>query len=300
MRVLPNHIALLLALVFLSCERERFYPYDAVEPMLAMHSTILPGSPLVITLEQTGNLSSEEEDRFPLGVATFEIIWNGTVYRYTAKECVDDGQGRFLFPDIVPQPGDEIIIKVYAEGLPECTGSVTIPEKLFSKLTAIEVDETSLNPKLNVDLSLVPQDSKGGYFIIMAKGMVQDPVTGAISEKDFLVSSDHPGIDERTASMAKTPSGEIFTIVKPEGDGSFHVQVSGIPASFSPHNPKQSISLVIYQFTPDYYEYIMSLYLAQNLGGGPDTFTPFDIHSNVSGGIGVVGAYHETSLNLLW
>lgn len=297
MRNIPNHIVLLFfCLITISCERERVYPFKHQSPLLSLHAIIEAGEDLEVKLAQTTNLTRSQEGGQLISTASFLIQWNEVVYQY---DSLYSNNGIFVFPEINPKEGD-LLALVAQSGNMEAKGEIRIPSRSLTQLKGVEVDESNLNPLVTVHLNLAESDQTTGPFMIYATGLLQDPQTGQIEKKRFKVKSSHNSIDQRTQSLAELPSDLLFIPGLNATDHSFNLIVSGIPATFSPLHPKQKLELIVEKLSPDLYEYYLTLYLSQELQDNEYTSEPFEIHSNIKGGVGVLGTYQRTSLGLYW
>lgn len=281
-----------------SCERERILPFSAVDPLLVFHSIATVDEPLSVSLEKTSNLTDPEAGHAYVTSADFSIQHNEQIFEF--KGMNSQSPGVFIFEDIIPQIGDFIKVEVNVEGLEICSTEIFIIDNTRSEVTALNYDETSNIPMVKTTVDLDVSESEPSYFIIYVEGMIQNEQTGEIENKRFNLTSNSDLIDNRISRDRSENTPLIFVANTTGSKNKLEMDIEGIPSSFQPNSPKESLHLIVENLSPDLYEYYLSLELANSFDRDRTFQEPFIIHTNIDGGIGIFGTSHITKHQLNW
>ncbi|MDR0766152.1 MAG: DUF4249 domain-containing protein [Odoribacteraceae bacterium] len=292
-----------IAACLVACEKVNEYTGPLPDLKLVLYSFIQPDSLVRVEVKKTRYFSSETIEQ-PENV-TGEVYINGQVAGILVKEEASPWRPvpRYV-ADARPRPGDRVRVVARADGLQEAWGEVTLP----SGNTPVRVDSLLVRNKEKVEqarytIHVDDKERERHYYRLVIETETYELVNGerynSASSYSFnpendplLVGGNNTWLNEDVVPNRY----RVFTNESFEGEGyTLRVSVAArntYRVEYDRYGEKivqrqvmnHRVSLV--RLDEDTYLHLKSLMLLEM---GQDVMEPVQVHSNVQGGVGIIG-----------
>lgn len=301
---IPQFILLFcLAACISGCDYNLNFSCDDFESEVVIYSLFTPGDTWNIEVSKSKCRFDEEDSNLleNADVKVFNVTGSTTypikvtpegngIYR-VAQKPISGNQYRILVTAIID---DETI---YSDAIS------TVPEIPDPKVNVLEKENNEGHTFMEVDFSLQKVDTEENYYIINFIETIQDEEVeegteieidtlgqggGSTGGSSFL----DPGIDFR---------GDEFEIFIGNGEfsdeGKYTKKYTTRPYNTaSEQDVNLKFVLVVQSVAKDVFEYKKTLYDYKNGNfSGSNLADPLEVHSNIGNGLGIFGAYNQTS-----
>lgn len=294
---IPSLLLLLLLLAATACEQVSDYDGPLPDLKLVVFSFIEPDSTIRVQVGAT---------RYFDGVATLPEAVSGEVFINGEKagDLEYDAIDGYRMP-VRPRAGDRVRIAVRARSLPEVSGETTLPG-LPPVVSVDTVQVTSATGKLqqiNYTLRIPGGEGERRYYRLLIRTTIYEQVGEAIYNRytyyDFNPENDPllVGGGNNWLDDSESNTYAIFTNESFEG-GEYVMRVSARAENSTEVAYEQNGELIVQRrvvkqevklvaLDSDSYLYLKSVTLALRDQGA--VIEPVQVHSNVNGGVGIVG-----------
>ena len=319
-RIFPLIIAALMTVGFASCEKVIEFNGDITDPYIVVLSQPEADSTWMLRVSQS---------RFFLSSAAIPEINNAQVH-FTVNGIAAgnlasyEGDGVYN-TSIIPQPGDSLELHVTVPNRGEVTAACRIPQRPTASDFRIEYDTTiyeynwtdyydsthierNISGNINLHFKINdPANERNYYMLRLATYVGEWSYRNIDVDDDILFDIDATnevfGFDDDDPS-----SGNYVLFTDERINGNVHpttvsVYFGSICERTYSSDPNEEFTLYparleIYSISRDIYLYLKTLSAA----GDQDEFTqilsePVQVHTNINGGIGVLGASAKTVIN---
>ena len=315
-------LSLLMAFALWGCETEVEFKGEYMEPQLVLYSVVTAGEPVVVHLSNSVFILDEATSEKQTG-AEVELYVNGSfverLAEYDYEEVVTEVYGDYVYTETIRHQyyqsshtcssGDQVEIRVRCKGFEgEVSGKTTIPQdpilgNLSATISPSEEDEYGGRSvtKGNVYCPLTNEAGSANYYwmhgYVVAKYAYEDYYSGKIIEyyqntglgfeNDMVFTGvDANGIFDDLLGSSGGDEYVVFDDSLIDGVEEYPLTMSyGFFAEESIEEPVFNVEC--WQIDDNLYKYLRSLELADGEGILSE---PVQIHSNIEGGIGVVGS----------
>jgi hypothetical protein len=302
-------IPFLLIILFFSCEKEISFNGKKSDPVIVMNGIIRPDSAIKLRLT---------ESRFfltPVTDQTFPPVTDATIIlRSDEKEIArltHTGNGNYE-SDYIPQPGERLNISAESVSMKKQAGCSAIipsaPAILSISTEAMLLDTftyqgwtenttiTSSCDKMTIRF-LDPEASSDYYRIALTLHIKR--ANGATEHIPIQYSSDNIVFGANDADILQEGDRNRYKVFADElVNGKEHdFTLSWFYHSYYPSDSDNKLvsaelSVELHHIAKDYFLYLKTLGAVQSSGDFGELLTePVQIFSNISGGIGIIGAY---------
>lgn len=314
--------AVLLATVFISCEKDIEFKGTISDPMPVLNSLLTPDSAVSVHLSQSRFVLGESKPMSPITNATVSLSVNGDLKEQLIHEANGIFRGSYF-----PRPGDEITIEVEADGYDRVESRTIIPGKPHVTVTdsTVTLSEEDYSPpmepdrvykttyrSMQVQLKLTDApDTENYYYIKATQSYYQDgkllrslPLKLKLSELlKNNISSGSFNFEELFDEGGDTSMTEnLFPDFLVNGkdiffDFSFHDTLATAEyvrgEKVSGDNPEITVEYIleIAEISKDLYQYVISGSQAMRAKDNGPFSEPVQVHTNIQNGIGILGAY---------
>ena len=310
-----------MTVAFASCEKVIEFNGDITDPYIVVLSQPEADSTWMLRVSQS---------RFFLSSAAIPEINNAQVH-FTVNGITADnlatyeGDGVYN-TSIIPQPGDSLELRVSVPNRGEVTATCRIPQRPAVSDFRIEYDTTiyeytwndyytdsthierDLNGSINLHFKINDPANERNYYMVRLATYVGEWSYRNIDVDDNILF-DIDATNEVFGFEDDDPTSGVYVLFTDERiDGNAHpttvsVYVGSICERTYSSDPNEDFTfyparLEIYSISRDLYLYLKTLRAA----GDQDEFTqilsePVQVHTNINGGIGVLGASAKTIIN---
>ena len=293
------YILFFAGLLLIACESDRAFNESFPPQKLVLFAFVEPDSTVQV---QLGKTFHSEWENSALEEVSGEVFINGR----QEGVLVMEGHNRY-YAEVRPKPGDRVKIVARAKGLPEAVGETTLPMAGIP----LAVDTTLVGPKnkLNRVFYTIHIDDKASerhYYRLLIRTetytQIGDRITGLYDQYTYDTENDPllGGRNEAWLNEDDPNAFKIFTNERFEGKG-YTMRVSA--AAWNTYEMKydavvqwevvnQHVKLI--RIDEDSYLYFKSLMLSDR---GEGIIEPVQVHSNVQGGVGIVGYAYATTVS---
>ena len=314
--------AVLLATVFISCEKDIEFKGTISDPVPVLNSLLTPDSAVSVHLSQSRFVLGESKPMSPITNATVSLSVNGDL----KEELIHEANGVFR-GSYFPRPGDEIAIEVEADGYDRVESRTIIPRKPHVTVTdsTVTISEEDYSPpmepdrvyrttyrSMQVQLKLTDApDTENYYYIKANQNYYQDgkllrslPLEVKLSEllknnissggfifEELFDEGDDTSMTENLFPDFLVNGKDIFF------DFSFHDTLNKAEyvrgEKVSGDNPELTVEYIIEiaEISKDLYQYVISGSQAVRAKDNGPFSEPVQVHTNIQNGIGILGAY---------
>lgn len=314
---------LILALIFVSCEKVIEFKGEVTEPMIVVSSFITPDSTISAHLSKSRFFLENSVQHYLIENAEFKLIINGEA----KGKLLYQGNGFYNSP-IKPRIGDEVKFEISAPGFDPASSTTKIPERV----PLISVDTTSTietgyqiydNPnggtdtisyhkirKMNFRVKFKDNGNQKNYYrllVALETTSNGNPITTYLSKFDDIIfgnQSENSGVQGVFDISNSNYSFDTFSDELINGK-EYEIKIQSdivLESSYFEDSPfyydglqsyefsKEKYKFYLQQISPEYYFYAKSFAAARNTNGNPFV-EPVQIHSNIQDGIGLLGSY---------
>jgi hypothetical protein len=270
------------------------------DPQLAVYSFFNPDSSWSVAVYRTVGLGE--------AVPTEALAVEGATVTVTAEGRTDTlratSAGRYTFPLASPIGGTEYAVEVAAPGFPIARARDRVPARPDVSLQWERlVEEDASVPQANVRLSLTLRDVPGpnyyriGVYYYVPPELQQE----GIAWKPAFFSSTDPALRSSPATVGglvlegEQESLRVAYLNDDLFDGDARTLTLNTTFFLSgPNAPLPPVRVVVTSMSTSYFEYHRRLEL-QRLNDDDPLADPVGLYTNVEGGVGVFGAYANTT-----
>lgn len=295
-----QHIAYLAAVVFTlsACESDVEFRGEYTDPQMVIYSVVTAGEPVMVFVSRS-SFVLEDENHSAVRGANVEVWANGAFAERLAEVTEEDPNGMgtqyYYTGNITYHSGDRVEIRVTSaqfEGT--ARGETTIPAEptlggLRATITSISEDEVFAEGMLYCDIS-DPADQTNYYWL---RGMISDidrPTINWVRYTDIVFDSGAPD------GLLGEIIGDEYREYVLFDDALISGKINYPLAMEWDHNLSyldySLYRVECWQVDENLYKYFLSLELSAD---GALFGEPVQIHSNISGGIGLVASRSATA-----
>lgn len=299
MRYLPIYIICLLQLLT-ACEKSSVYHGPVPDYSLVVYSFVQPDSLISIQLSKTRYM---ESDGVQLEEVSGEVLVNGE-RKGNVEYAVDKG----YYANVYPRPGDRVRLIVRAKGLKEVSGKAVLPvEGIKVSVDSSLLDAGGKLSKVYYNIRIDDTAQERHYYRLVIATETYQEVNGVMmnyhveysynTENNPLLSGgNNYWLDGEDMNKYRIFNNESF-----EGKGyTMRVSVNARNTEeieysrdgetvFQRNVMRHRVKLI--RLDESSYLYFKSVML---LDQGEGIIEPVQVHSNVSGGVGIVGYAYPT------
>lgn len=319
---------IIIALAFVSCEKEIEFNGEMSKPLLVVNGFITPDSVIKVQVSKSRFFLSKAESTFPrVTDAKVSLYINNSLL-----ETIQHTENGMYVSTIKPLPGDVVKIVVEKSGETTVQTQTTVPQKVYiEKIDTLNTKiyknlvysstngvsstyETGIvTTEANVLMRFADNINEKNYYRIAMRSIEYygDSIaykTNYISSDDIVFGSNNTNPIEGGSSYSRYHefSDDIFngklydlkiSISRREYINPEEKPKSEYKNPYEIENPdKIEYFVQLHSISRDYFFYLRSL--SKNSDAMPFFTEPVQIHSNVENGIGIFGSYsiHEYKL----
>ena len=319
-RVFPLILATIMTLVFASCEKIIEFNGDVTDPYLVVISKPQADSTWMLRVSQS---------RFFLSNAEVPAINNAQVIvTVNGNESTATNEGMGMYnTGIVPQPGDSLSIRVISPHLGEVSAGCRIPQRPVVSDFTIEYDTTMnehwwtdiddsvhingyVEGNINLHFKLHDPANERNYYMVR----LATKTWGSWSYRYITIEDDILFDIDATNEVfdlyeEEDNNGTAISFTDERINGNAHpITISLYIGHVSPNTyfdtPDQELELYptrieVYAISRDQYLYNKTLNAANNYDGFMQVISePVQVHTNIEGGIGILGASSKVVINV--
>lgn len=270
-------------LALTACTRELEVDMEYAEPEVVVMSCMEPDSLVRVNLSYSRYFLAVADDFRPIENATVRLEVNGT--EVAVADSAQDG--RYLL-NYRPTEGDRLRLRAHVPGHDEVSATTVMPRgAAVSNMRIVSIESDG---KSNIRFTLHDPADEDNYYLIR---VIQEYQSGSVSDNTYC--------DFSCNDYMLTEGGDIFSILESDGSGETFGTVLAFPddniagtdheVSLKVRNYRGSTFYVeIVTCSRDYYLYEVSSRLYDDDPFSSLFSEPVQIHSNISGGIGIFGA----------
>ncbi|MBQ6067956.1 MAG: DUF4249 domain-containing protein [Bacteroidales bacterium] len=319
-RVFPFILATIMTLGFTSCEKIIEFNGDVTEPYLVVISKPQADSTWMLRVSQS---------RFFLSNAEVPAINNAQVIvAVNGNESTATSEGNGMYnTGIVPQPGDSLSIRVISPHLGEVSAGCRIPQRPVVSDFTIEYDTTIYeNSWTNIHDSVVinryvegninlhfklhdPANERNYYMVRLATKTWGSWSYRYITIEDNILFDIDATNEVFDLYEEEDNNGTAISFTDERINGNAHpITISLYIGHVSPNTyfdtPDQELELYptrieVYAISRDQYLYNKTINAAENYDGFMQVISePVQVHTNIEGGIGILGASSKVVINV--
>ena len=319
-RVFPLILATIMTLGFASCEKIIEFNGDVTDPYLVVISKPQADSTWMLRVSQS---------RFFLSNAEVPAIDNAQVIvavNGNESTAASEGDGMYN-TGIVPQPGDSLSIRVISPHLGEVSAGCRIPQRPVVSDFTIEYDTTMnehwwtdiddsvhingyVEGNINLHFKLHDPSEERNYYMVRvaAETWGSWQYIWMTIDDDILFDIDATN-EVFDLYEEEDNSGNAISFTDERINGNAHpITISLYIGHVSPNTyfdtPDQELELSptrleVYAISRDQYLYNKTLNAANNYDGFMQVISePVQVHTNIEGGIGILGASSKVVINV--
>ena len=319
-RIFPLIIAALMTVGFASCEKIIEFNGDITDPYIVVISKPEADSTWMLRVSQS---------RFFLSNADVPSIDNAQVIvSVNGNETTATSEGSGMYnTGIVPQPGDSLSIRVIAPNRGEVTAGCRIPQRPNISDFTVEYDTTMyenhwtdiydsvrVNRYVEGDIKLHfklhdPANERNFYMVRLATYQWGEWIYRWIEIDDDILFDIDATNEVFDLYDDEDNNGTVVSFSDERINGQTHpITISLYVGYVSPNTyfdtPDQELEfyptrIEVYAISRDQYLYNKTLNAANNYDGFMQIISePVQVHTNINGGIGILGASSKTVLNV--
>lgn len=313
------NLTILLLLTVTSCVREINLEHLRPQPKLVLNSFVIAGEPIAARVSRTWFYTENYPD-VTIADATVHLYVNGglkeqMVWTKDGDSHYDRGRYQAAY---IPKEGDEIKIMASVENYKDVSAEISIPElvPIIRVTTSVVKAGTSGSSydQLKVGITFKDDPDRKNYYLIYfeSRGLTRDnetqevilnsiwsPLSVDYSKEPLLLSSFSALESVLGYDFMSWVHGRVFTDDLINGQ-EYTIQVlTGIYSSYwvdspMPEDPDNS-RVCLYSISESYYQYLKSIIALEDEGlqgsmADKGLAEPIPIFSNISGGVGILGA----------
>ena len=319
-RVFPLIIAALMTVGFVSCEKVIEFNGDITDPYIVVISKPESDSTWMMRISQS---------RFFLSSADIPSIDNAQVIvTVNGNETTATSEGSGMYnTGIVPQPGDSLSIRVIAPNRGEVTAGCRIPQRPEVSDLTIEYDtntyeyswtdiddslhvEGYIEGNINLHFKLHDPSNERNYYMVRLATYYMYEWTYRWIEIDDDILFDIDATNEVFDLYDdEDNNGSAVSFSDERINGQTHpitisMYIGNLTSSTHYENSIPELEfyptrIEVYAISRDQYLYNKTLRAANNQDDFSQIISePVQVHSNINGGIGILGASSKTVLNV--
>lgn len=294
-------LSLVALFTFVGCETTVEFRGEYTEPLAVLNSVVTAGEPVrVYYAKSTFILANEPQTNYIDG-ATVELYINDLLVETLSPASETNQWGekiRFYSGNLAPRAADKVTLRARSEEFPEwVSATVTVPHDVA--VGELRIEEQGIEEGTNyhygtATLEITDPEGMENYYWVMGQTLCRNeqggdfPPNGRRFEYTDVAFTEGNADDALGGLLgASTGNNITFNDTLLEGQGTYPLTMEW-DVSDTYIQRDVLFEVMCYQMDENLYKYIRSMELA---GSDLAMFgEPVQVHSNVEGGIGVVGA----------